>query len=202
MNVTLFIIAFLITIVGMLEFLFLNFKSLPVVKAGKVTKPCNERKNIFGYMPTHIFINGVKKDVSDDMQMIVCGNSMQHYHIYDGQRIYVRKMGNEEKNGIARYPVLVFHIIDGVQGDAKYKLRKFVGYVDNENLKDLFVSKQDRIKVSEDVFVSQCEEKLRKLRLKDSSRLVLSETYDEDQKAILYSLHPVTTIFGKVEYAM
>ena len=77
-----------------------------------------------------------------------------------------------------------------------------MGYVDNENLKDLFVSKQDRIKVSEDVFVSQCEEKLRKLRLKDSSRLVLSETYDEDQKAILYSLHPVTTIFGKVEYAM
>ena len=86
MNVTLFAIVFFLTIVGMLVFLFLNIKSLPVVKAGKVTKPCKE--------------------------------------------------------------------------------------------------------------------KLRKLRLKESVRLVLSETYDEDQKAILYSLHPVTTIFGKVEFAM
>ena len=202
MNVTLFAIVFFLTIVGMLVFLFLNIKSLPVVKAGKVTKPCREIKRIFGYMPSRIFINGVKKDVSEDMQMVVCGNSMQNYHIYDGQRIYVREMMDEEKNGITRYPVLVFHIVNGEPGDAKYKLRKFVGYVDNDNLHDLFASKQDRIKVSEDVFCSQCEEKLRKLRQKESYRLVLSETYDEDQKAILYSLHPVTTIFGKVEYAM
>lgn len=202
MNVTLFAIVFFLTIVGMLVFLFLNIKSLPVVKAGKVTKPCKEIKYIFGYMPSRILINGVKKDVSEDMQMVVCGNSMQNYHIYDGQRIYVREMMDEEKNGITRYPVLVFHIINGEPGDAKYKLRKFVGYVDNDNLHDLFASKQDRIKVSEDVFRSQCEEKLRKLSQKESDRLVLSETYDEDQKAILYSLHPVTTIFGKVEYAM
>ena len=202
MHVTLFAIVFFLTIVGMLVFLFLNIKSLPVVKAGKVTKPCKEIKRIFGYMPSMICINGIKRDVSKDLQMIVCGNSMQNYNIYDGQRIYVKAMEDEEKNQITRYPVLVFHIVNGELGDAKYKLRKFVGYVDNENLKDLFVSKQDRIKVSEDIFVSQCEEKLRKLRLKESVRLVLSETYDEDQKAILYSLHPVTTIFGKVEFAM
>lgn len=202
MNVTLFAIVFFLTIVGMLVFLFLNIKSLPVVKAGKVTKPCKEIKRIFGYMPSMISINGIKRDVSKDLQMIVCGNSMQNYNIYDGQRIYVKAMEDEEKNQITRYPVLVFHIVNGELGDAKYKLRKFVGYVDNENLNDLFVSKQDRIKVSEDIFVSQCEEKLRKLRLKESVRLVLSETYDEDQKAILYSLHPVTTIFGKVEFAM
>lgn len=42
----------------------------------------------------------------------------------------------------------------------------------------------------------------RKQRLKDSSSLVLSETYDEEQKAFLYSLHPVTAILGKVKYAM
>ena len=202
MNVTLFAIVFFLTIVGMLVFLFLNIKSLPVVKAGKVTKPCKEIKRIFGYMPSVISINGIKRDVSKDLQMIVCGNSMQNYNIYDGQRIYVKAMEDEEKNQITRYPVLVFHIVNSELGDAKYKLRKFVGYVDNENLHDLFVSKQDRIKVSEDIFVSQCEEKLRKLRLKESVRLVLSETYDEDQKAILYSLHPVTTIFGKVEFAM
>ena len=202
MNVTLFAIVFFLTIVGMLVFLFLNIKSLPVVKAGKVTKPCKEIKRIFGYMPSMISINGIKRDVSKDLQMIVCGNSMQNYNIYDGQRIYVKAMEDEEKNQITRYPVLVFHIVNGELGDAKYKLRKFVGYVDNDNFKDLFVSKQDRIKVSEDIFVSQCEEKLRKLRLKESVRLVLSETYDEDKKAILYSLHPVTTIFGKVEFAM
>ena len=197
MDVTLFAIVFFLTIVGMLVFLFLNIKSLPVVKAGKVTKPCKEIKRIFGYMPSVISINGIKRDVSKDLQMIVCGNSMQNYNIYDGQRIYVKAMEDEEKNQITRYPVLVFHIVNGELGDAKYKLRKFVGYVDNENLNDLFVSKQDRIKVSEDIFVSQCEEKLRKLRLKESVRLVLSETYDEDQKAILYSLHPVTTILTK-----
>lgn len=202
MNVTLFAIVFFLTIVGMLVFLFLNIKSLPVVKAGKVTKPCKEIKRIFGYMPSMISINGIKRDVSKDMQMIVCGNSMQKYNIYDGQRIYVKTMGDEEKNEITRYPVLVFHIVNGELGDAKYKLRKFVGYVDNDNLQDLFASKQERIKVSEDVFVSQCKEKLRKLRQKNSGRLVLSETFDEDKNAIFYSLHPVNTILGKVEYAM
>ena len=81
MNITLFIIAFLLTIVGMLVFLIMNFKSLPVVKAGKVTKPCKENKHVFGCMPSYIFINGVKRDVSKDMQMIVCGNSMQNYNM-------------------------------------------------------------------------------------------------------------------------
>ena len=202
MNVTLFAIVFFLTIVGMLVFLFLNIKSLPVVKAGKVTKPCKEIKRIFGYMPSHILINGVKKDVSKDMQMVVCGNSMQNYHIYDGQRIYVREMMDEEKNGITRYPVLVFHIVNGEPGDAKYKLRKFVGYVDNDDLRNLFLTLQNRIKVTEDVFVSQCADKLKRLRLKNQGRLVLSETFDEDKNAIFYSLHPVNTILGKVEYAM
>ena len=202
MDVTLFAIVFFLTIVGMLVFLFLNIKSLPVVKAGKVTKPCKEIKRFFGYMPSRISINGMKRDVSKDIQMIVCGNSMQNYNIYDGQRIYVKTMGDEEKNGIVRYPVLVFHIVNGEPGDAKYKLRKFVGYVENDDLRNLFLALQNRIKVTEDVFVSQCADKLKRLRQKNQGRLVLSETFDEDKNAIFYSLHPVNTILGKVEYAM
>lgn len=202
MSIILFSIVFPITIIGMLILLALNTKTMNVVKAGKVTKFCKGKCIVFGDTPSIININGVRIDVSKDSKMLVNGNSMKHYHIYNGQRIYVKEMSEEEKNEIKRFPVLVFHIVDGIKGDAKYKLRKFVGYVANDNFKELYQAHQDRIKVPVETFIEQCTPKYNKLREKYSEKFVLSETYDEDKDEVLYSLHPVSTIFGKVEYAM
>lgn len=202
MSITLFSIAFTIMIVGMLAFLVLSIQTLPVVKAGKVTKPCKEKNWVLGKMPPKLRINGVRKDVSKDIQMVVCGNSMKNYNIFDGQRIYVREITDKDKGEIKRFPVLVFKIVNGEDGDAKYKLRKFVGYVTDDNFKEAYKTYRDRIKVSEETFVAQCTPKYKELRKKNTGKFVLSETYDEDKDVVLYSLHPVDTILGKVEYAM
>ena len=202
MSMTLFAVVFAIMVVGMLVFLFLNIKSLPVVKAGKVTKPCRESKVVFGYMPSNICINGVRKDVSEDCQMLVCGNSMKNYNIFDGQRIYVKRISDAAKCNISRFPVLVFHITNGVAGDAKYKLRKFVCYVEGDNFREVYETFKDRIKVSKAKFLEQCSSKYGKLRNEYDGQLILSETYDEDKNVVLYSLHPVDSVFGRVEYAM
>lgn len=202
MSVTLFTIAFTIMIVGMLVLLVSSIQTLPVVKAGKVTKPCKGKNWVLGKMPSNIRINGVRKDVSKDFQMLVCGNSMKNYNIFDGQRIYVKEIADKDKGEIKRFPVLVFHIVNGEKGDAKYKLRKFVGYVADDNFKDLYETYRDRIKVSETSFVAQCASKYEELRKKNTGKFVLSETYDEDKDVVSYSLHPVDTILGKVEYAL
>lgn len=202
MSITLFSIVFPIMIFGMLALLFMNTQTLPVVKAGKVTKLCKEKRTVFGDTPSNININGVRIDVSKDLKMLVSGNSMKNYNIFDSQRVYVKPMTDEEKHEIKNYPVLVFNIVNGIKGDAKYKLRKFVGYVDNNNFKDLYEVQHSRIKVSMDIFISQCSPKYDKLRKQYTEMLVLSETYDEDKNTVLYSLHPVSSILGKVEYAM
>lgn len=202
MSITLFSIVFPIMILGMLVLLFMNVQTLTVVKAGKVTKLCKEKSIVFGSTPSEININGVRIDVSKDTKMLVNGNSMKNYNIFDGQRIYVKPMTDEEKQEIRHYPVLVFNIVDGMKGDAKYKLRKFVGYVRDNDFKTLHETLHERIKVPVGTFTSQCAPKYNKLRERYSETLVLSETYDEDNDTLLYSLHPVSTIFGKVEYAM
>lgn len=203
MSVTVFITAFLTMMVGMALFLLLNFNTLPVVKAGKVTKFCNKTKQVFGYMPNRIKVNGAKIDLSKDEKMLVSGNSMKYYNLFDGQRIYVKKLSDNEKSNIMTYPVLVFNIVDNpMANDAEYKLRKFVGYVDSDNWQGIFNHFRERIKIPETDFITQCTAKYANTPMTDRNHLVLSETFDEDKDSVVYSLHPVASVFGKVEYAL
>lgn len=206
MSISVFVIAFLMMMFGMLVFLFINFKTLPVVKAGKVTKVCSKDKHVFGFMPNCIKKGNMRIDLSRDEKMIVDGNSMKLYKILDGQRIYVRKMSENERKEITTYPVLVFNIINNPNtNDAQYKLRKFVGYVnsdDSERWEEVFACFENRIKIPKADFVNQCIVKYQKMPQTDRRNMVLSETFDEDKNCILYSLHPVSTIYGKVEYAL
>lgn len=202
MSVTVFVTAFLAMMVGMVSFLLFNFNTLPVVKAGKVTKFCSKTKHVFGYMPNQIKVNGVKKDLSKDEKMLVNGNSMKYYNLFDGQKIYVKRLSDDEKRQIMTYPVLVFNIVNNPKSnDAEYKLRKFVGYVDSDNWQDIFNRFKERIKIPQADFVTQCAAKHATTPLTDD-RLILSETFDEDKQSVSYSLHPVNSIFGKVEYAL
>lgn len=203
MDIIVFAIAFGIMMTGMVVVLLLNFNSLPVVKAGKVTKFCDKKKYVFGAMPNRVKINNQNVDLSDDEKMVVSGNSMKEYNIFDGQRIYVKKYSEDEKNTIQRFPVLVFNIVNTPnEKDAVYKLRKFVGYITTNNWSAVFVTFQDRIKTDQVTFTRLCTKKYAKIPQADRDKLVLSETYDEEQNTVLYSLHPVSTIYGKVEYAV
>lgn len=203
MNVTVFTIAFSIMMLGMIIFLIINFKTLPVAKAGKVTKIYSINKHVFGSMPDYVRINGCVVNLSKDKKMFVCGNSMKDYHIHDGQRIYVKEYTEVDKSTITKYPVLVFHIVNTPnKNDAQYKLRKFVGYVKSQEWKEIYRQFANRIRIPEDTFIEQCTIKYNKIPVEERTSLVLSETYDEDKHMILYSLHPISTIYGKVEYAL
>lgn len=203
MNITVFTIAFLLIMISMVVFLLINSQSLPVVKAGKVTKYCNKSKCFLGYAPKHFTKNGMNVDLQSYEMMYVRGNSLQDYHIQNGQRIYVRQFSDTDKKNISTYPVLVFRIIDSPKkNDAEFKLRKFVGYVDDNNWDEIYGRYQERIRQPKEQFVQDCNRKYQSLRLHPNPLLALSETYDEDTKSIRYSLHPVETIYGKVEYAI
>lgn len=203
MSVQVFSIAFSIVMIGMLIFVLMNIHALQVAKAGKVTKPCRATKRIFGYMPSFIKINGVKIDVSEDTQMLVCGNSMKEYRIFDGQRIYVKPLSENEKYNIQKFPVLALEIVDNpIENDAKFKLRKFVGYAPNEDWGCFYEAYRHKMKISKADFVQQCSKKYEKMQNRDKLPLAVSETYDEDRGGILYSLHPISVIYGKVEYAL
>lgn len=188
---------------GMIIFLIINFKTLPVVKAGKVTKIYSINKHVFGSMPDSVRINGCVVDLSKDKKMYVCGNSMKDYHIHDGQRIYVKEYTDADKRAITKYPVLVFRIVNTPnKNDAQYKLRKFVGYIESYDWKEIYRQFADRIRIPEETFIGQCTLKYSKIPTEERTSLVLSETYDEDKDLILYSLHPISTVYGKVEYAL
>lgn len=188
---TIWLIALIIVYGGMLILLLLGIKKLPVVKAGKVTKLCHKDKRVFGSLPNEV--NGVR--LSTYEKMYVQGNSMNKYNIHDGQVIYVRPFSEEEKSAISTYPVLVFTIINKQHSDdADYKLRKFVGYITNDNWEEVYNTYKQRIHVSKDIFIEQCSKKY------STGKFVLSET--EDNGKILYSLHPVETVYGKVEYVV
>lgn len=203
MDVTLFIIVMTISSIGMIAFVLCNMRKLPVVKAGKADELHPKLKSTFGKLPSIVKVNGVRVDLKDDVEMLVCGNSMKDYNIHDGQRIYVKLYKDEsEKINIKTHPVLVFKITQkAVEDDADFKLRKFVGYLDRQpDWNQVYEQYKNRIHIDKDTFVAQCVEKYNKTT--DRKNLVLSETYSEKEKMILYSMHAAKTIYGKVEYAL
>ena len=205
MNTIVFTISFSIIAVGMLALLLLDIKMLPVAKAGKVTKYYKKTNLVLANMPQKLIINGEKIDVHNDFKMIVRGNSMSPYKIYDGQCIYVKKfLNNDDKLNITTFPVLVLNIVDNPdKSDAEYKLRKFIGYIKNDdNWSKIFDLYKSRIKISKADFIAQCTKKYNSIPDKERDSLILSETFDDEKKVNQYSLHPSSTIFGKVEYAL
>lgn len=80
-------------------------------------------------------------------------------------------------------------------------MRKFVGYTYGESLDSLYDKYIARIKVPKNEFISQCEKKYARICTLTSDA-ILSETYDEMNDKVLYSLHPVDLLYRKVEYAM
>ena len=204
MSVPVFTVAFIVLMIGMAFLLLLNYHSFPVVKAGKVDKWSGKTRRMLGYLPAKkLVVNGRRVDVSKDKKMVVCGNSMKDYHIFDGQRIYVKPLSDAEKREIVRFPVLVLNIVDHPdKSDADYKLRKFVGYAASNDWGKVYEQLRERIKIPQADFETQCVKKYAKLPQAGKERLVVSETYDEASRAVQYSLHPVSAVYGKVEYVL
>lgn len=197
MSVTVFIIAFVISMLGLILFLAVNIHSYPVVKAGKVSKTCARKRLVFCNVK-----RSAGETAGNHVRMVVKGNSMKDYRISDGQVVIVRKYSASETANIQTYPVIVFRIKDNPNvNDAEYKLRKYVGRIGTRNCEELYNTYQTRIKISKEKFIAQCMFKFEKLGGVNEP-LVLSETYDEDKLETVYSMHPVSSIYGKVVSAI
>lgn len=173
-------------------------------KAGKVSKPYPAVRLSTKRKPCEIRCEGETINTTSMLCLYVHGNSMKDYKINDGDYIFIERFNTDsEKLHIVGFPVVVFSIVNP-KWQSKYKVRKFVGYVhDNDNWYEVFSKFENRIKSEKQTFVNECERKIKKLKEVSSEHdLVLSETYDETLDRHLYSLHPVKSLFGKVKYAI
>ena len=174
---------------------------LEVTRAGKVDK------QIIRYRLQRI---GKIDNVEGLNAFAVSGESMRDFDIHDGDVVYVHQYNDEEKYAINTYPVLMFSI-DGMRvSDSRYKLRKFVSYINDiqsENWSTFYESNKERLetKISKDDFVKMCNEKVDKLKKRSdksydmNEQFILSETHED---RYLFSLHPTKSLYGKVCYAI
>ena len=140
----------------------------------------------------------------------VIGNSMKDYGIFNKRSILIECFSDKNAiMNIVNYPVLVLTLHEPhLFCDSKYKLRKFVGYVEKSaspNWSLVYDMYQGRVKtcVSKDNFIQSCKDSYTKEYnyLKNAERWIVSETYDEYKKEYHYSIHPVDAIYAKVKYA-
>lgn len=182
----------------------ISIRAFFAAKAGKVNKPYPVIKFATNQKPRKINCQGKIIDTSSLQCLYVHGNSMIDYSINDGDYIFIEKFNNDnEKLNITGFPVVVFSITNP-KWQSKYKVRKFVGYVNgNDDWNEVFTKYEDRIKVDNHTFVDECKRKIDSIKkISTEQTLILSETYDDTTKRHLYSLHPVKLLVGKVKYAI
>lgn len=174
---------------------------VPAVKAGKVTDSYHKEETLKRNLPRFINVNGERVDVSRYIVLYVHGESMKKYKIHDGQLIFVKPFGS---SNVENRPVLVFKIVNPEPNEAEYKLRKFICQIDsieNVDWSTIYEQNKDRISIPKEDFIEKCQDKVIKAKDCLEGKIILSETYDVSDQKDCYSLHPLSTVFGTVEYA-
>lgn len=205
MNNILFSVIFL-SIIAAQVYILCGFSN-NVVKAGRVNNNFHFRLYFrLKSFPDFIRI-GDDKILKTSLFKIfkVKGKSMEHCGIKNGQYVFVSSLSEIQRESINTYPVLVFRIT-GFWNifDSQFKLRKFVAYIsdiESTNWETIYEDFRSRIKqeVPMEVFIDDCSTKSKKIKRVDC-KYILSETYDESEKRYRYSLHPVDSVYGRVEY--
>ena len=203
MNLVWFYIIITIAVSGMLTMLFIEFPIRRRAKAGTADKYVFGRTVVRRLSKVDVGDRSV--DASDYEQMVAAGDSMQDYNIHNGDSILVSPYDEQGKLHIDRYPVLAIKLRSPMKPfDSDIKLRKFVGYVVNQEWGVAYDRYRDRVKpaVSRDDFVASCAKSYGKhqFTLSEAKPAVLSETYDVDTRCYHYSVHPAENVYGKVVF--
>lgn len=175
---------------------------VPVVKAGKVSDFYYKEETLRKKLPQFINVEGERVNISDYVVFYVRGESMRKYKIHDKQLVFMKPMVCIDS--IENHPVLVFRITDPEPDDAEYKLRKFVYLIDNlnnVNWAEIYEQNKERINIPKEEFITQCANKANKDKDKLNGKIVLSETFDNKTNKDCYSLHALSTVYGRVDYS-
>ena len=203
--VSIYIIAFIVAFAFQCWLLTTSLNIFKIAKAGNV-------EDFYGIyairqsIPKHfVKHNNEAIDISRFERLCVRGNSMKNYNINNNSIVLIEKFLDSDKFNINSYPVLVFNLdpknkIIG-KFDSRYKLRKFIGYIDGMAADGLYNKYKDRIDCPKEEFVKCITEKLSSIQ-DNKNRYVLSETYNERKGKNQYSVHKADSIYGKVRYAI
>lgn len=180
----------------------------PTVKAGKMKD--FEWKYFWGAprVPEKIVFAGKPYKSNDYDIKVIRGESMQLYGLHDKYIAFIHAFTTEEKSNISGYPIVELDIFYThfpkfhARFDSDTKLRKFIAYIkkgenDWENVYEQY-SERIHLDRKED-FKTDFEKGIKRLR-NCEEMLILSETYDTKTKRNHYSLHPISTLRGQVEF--
>ena len=157
----------------------------------------------FKSMPVFsINIGDLVFDTDNYEKMMVCGNCMSHCNVWNRSVVLVDT--NERYDLYDKiekdYPRLVVYDYDHKFLDAKYKLCRFVSYVDRNSFEDIYEKNKDIILVSKEEFINNCEIVYNKKNLKLClNRKIVVEYYDEN-KNVKYDVITNVDVYGKVCY--
>ena len=203
------IVTLLISVVALLWMLLSTVNSVDVVKAGNVDDFQWICQVVSEEKPEIIECEG-KEFLTGDLKLIaIRGESMQEYGIHDNYRGLIHVFNEDEKKSIEGMPIVEFKIHEKpfALWESHRKLRKFIAYLpsqENFNFCEIFAKYKAYISVEEDLFVRECEERMKEIRRSRRSyknqALVLSETYDCEKRRNHYSIHRVSSLRGRLDY--
>lgn len=208
-NIIILTVLLAISVWLIFEMLLMNWRLYtPTVKAGKMKD--FEWKYFFGAprVPEKIVYAGKLYKSKDYNIKVIRGESMQLYGLHDKYIAFIHMFTSEEKFNISGYPILELDIFYTrfprlhARFDSDTKLRKFIAYVSKEenDWESIYKKYSDRIHLdrAED-FKKDFEQGKKRLQNCDEM-LILSETFDTKTKRNHYSLHPISTLRGQVEF--
>lgn len=204
------IVVLLISVSALLCMLLSSVNSVGVVKAGNV----DDFQWIIQLMgedkPEVIECNGQAISTDGLELRAIRGESMHLYKIHDNYRGLIHIFTEEEKTSINGMPIVEFKIHERPLAiwESHRKLRKFIAYLPLQESYDfhkIYDTYKAYISIEEDLFVSECEERMVEIRrawksYKKDKVLVLSETYDCEKQRNHYSLHRASSLYGRLDY--
>lgn len=208
MDFTLFAIVITTLCILIVVMSSLYFDYLPTAKAGHVGN-WHFRFGIDRAQTNTLNVNGENVDVSGMPKYIVRGESMKQYGIHSGQTIFVERINKEQASTIEQHPVLLFSIRKKHYHlcDSRYKLRKYIGTIDDikANADTVFEQYRERIDVSLSDFQKDFNERIKDLRKEpdyDKKKYILSVTYRKKERRNHYNMHSTDTVRGVVKYVL
>jgi hypothetical protein len=191
----------IISLVFMIKPTFLQYGlffgvKVKLVSAGSPMKQDSEAK--IRMKCPNFAIDGKGVNHKEYELLLVEGNSMNRFHIGDGQVVFVERC-DSSTFAEGESPILVLTVDEGERG-IKFKLRKFRAFYDFQEDFAVWLNAHSEFDVTK--LKEKWEDKSDKIKdwREMNSRLLVSETTREGKLA--YSFHLENRIYGRVKYAV
>ena len=177
-----------------------------IVKAGDVSQVTKLYETINSLNDRAFTYNGKPVSINDYMVFIVEGESMSSSNIHTGDVVFVKELMGDSRLTITSGKILLLEIQNpkNQQGDAEYKLRKFIDYISMNNITDENIS--NWINEHQIQYTTRFINKFKKSKeelstlIDDNDLFLCSMTWHNGD--LDYSFHPIKVLVGVVEFSL